>query len=51
MYFQGKYTMTKIPLFFIVALNNIICFYNYTPREIEEVRITEVKNYYGIGES
>ncbi|MBQ8999401.1 MAG: ComEC/Rec2 family competence protein [Clostridium sp.] len=42
--------MFILALFFIVALNNIICFYNYTPREIEEVRITEVKNYYGKGE-
>lgn len=50
MYFKGKYIMFILALFFIVALNNIICFYNYTPREIEEVRITEVKNYYGKGE-
>lgn len=50
MYFKGKYIMFILALFFIVALNNIICFYNYTPREIKEVRITEVKNYYGKGE-
>lgn len=50
MYFKGKYIMFILALFFIVALNNIICFYNYTPGEIEEVRITEVKNYYGKGE-
>lgn len=50
MYFKGKYIMFILALFFIVVLNNIICFYNYTPREIEEVRITEVKNYYGKGE-
>ena len=50
MSFKGKYIMFILALFFIVALNNIICFYNYTPREIEEVRITEVKNYYGKGE-
>lgn len=50
MYFKGKYIMFILALFFIVALNNIICFYNYTPREIEEIRITEVKNYYGKGE-
>ena len=42
--------MFILALFFIVALNNIIYFYNYTPGEIEEVRITEVKNYYGKGE-
>ena len=50
MYFKGKYIMFILALFFIVALNNIIYFYNYTPGEIEEVRITEVKNYYGKGE-
>lgn len=50
MYFKGKYIMFILALFFIVALNNIICFYNYTPGEIEEVRITEVKKCYGKGE-
>lgn len=50
MYFKGKYIMFILFLFFIVALNNIICFYNYVPKEVEEIRITEVKNYYGKGE-
>lgn len=50
MYFKGKYIMFILVLFFIVALNNTICFYNYTPEEVEEIRITEVKNYYGKGE-
>ena len=50
MYFKGKYIMFILALFFIVALNNTIFFHNYTPKEIEEVRITEVKNYYGKGE-
>ena len=49
-YFKGKYIMSILVLFFIVALNNTICFYNYTPKEVEEIRITEVKNYYGKGE-
>ncbi|WP_195467122.1 ComEC/Rec2 family competence protein [Clostridium sp. D43t1_170807_H7] len=42
--------MFILVLFFVAALNNTICFYNYTPKEVEEVRITEVKNYYGKGE-
>ena len=50
MYFKSKFIMFILVLFFIVALNNTICFYNYIPREVEEVRITEVKNYYGKGE-
>ena len=50
MYFKGKYIMFILVLFFVAALNNTICFYNYTPKEVEEVRITEVKNYYGKGE-
>ena len=50
MYLKGKYIMFILVLFFIVALNNTIYFYNYTPKEVEEVRITEVKNYYGKGE-
>lgn len=49
-YFKSKYIMFILFLFFIVALNNIICFYNYVPKEVEEIRITEVKNYYGKGE-
>ena len=50
MYFKGKYIMFILVLFFVAALNNTICFYKYTPKEVEEVRITEVKNYYGKGE-
>ena len=50
MYFKSKFIMFILVLFFIVALNNTICFYNYIPREVEEIRITEVKNYYGKGE-
>ncbi|WP_297713532.1 ComEC/Rec2 family competence protein [Clostridium sp.] len=50
MYLKGKYIMFILVLFFIVALNNTVYFYNYTPKEVEEVRITEVKNYYGKGE-
>ena len=50
MCFKGKYIMFILVLFFIVALNNTIYFYNYTPKEVEEVRITDVKNYYGKGE-
>lgn len=50
MYFKGKYIMFILVLFFVAALNNTICFYKYTLKEVEEVRITEVKNYYGKGE-
>ena len=50
MRFKGKYIMFILVLFFIVALNNTICFYNYTPKEVEEIRVTDVKNYYGKGE-
>lgn len=50
MYLKGKYIMFILVLFFIVALNNTICFYNYTPKEVEEIRVTDVKNYYGKGE-
>ena len=50
MYFKGKYIMFILVLFFIIALNNTIYFYNYTPKEIEEIRITDVKGYYGKGE-
>lgn len=50
MYFKSKFIMFILILFFVVALNNIISFYNYTPKEVEEIRITEVKNYYGSGE-
>ena len=37
-------------MFFIVAFNNNIWFYSYEPKEVEEIRITEIKNYYGKGE-
>ena len=37
-------------LFFIVSLSNNILFYNYTPNEVEEVRVVEVNTYYGKGE-
>ena len=48
-YFKGVYITSILILFFIVALNNIICFYSYTPSKVEKIRIIEVKNFYGKG--
>lgn len=48
-YFKGIYITSILILFFIVASNNITCFYSYTPGDIEEIRIIEVKNFYGKG--
>ncbi|MCI9302631.1 ComEC/Rec2 family competence protein [Clostridium sp.] len=48
-YFKGAYITSILILFFIVALNNITCFYSYTPSKVEKIRIIEVKNFYGKG--
>lgn len=50
LYFKGKYITLILMLFFIVSLSNNILFYNYTPNEVEEVRVVEVNTYYGKGE-
>ena len=50
LYFKGKYITLILMLFFIVALNNNICFYRYIPNGFEELRIIEVNNYYGKGD-
>lgn len=48
--FKGVYITGVLIMFFIVAFNNNIWFYSYEPKEVEEIRITEIKNYYGKGE-
>lgn len=50
LYFKGVYITGVLIMFFIVAFNNNIWFYSYEPKEVEEIRITEIKNYYGKGE-
>ena len=50
MLFKGKNTAIILFLFFIVSINNNIYFYSYIPKEVEEVRVTEVNTYYGKGE-
>ena len=50
MLFKGKNIAIILFLFFIVSINNNIYFYSYIPKEVEEVRVTEVNTYYGKGE-
>lgn len=50
LYFKGLYIAGILALFFMVAVNNNVLFYNYIPKEVEQIRITEVKSYYGKGE-
>lgn len=49
LYFKGAYISGVLFIFFIVSFNNNIWFYSYTPKNSEEIRITEIKNYYGKG--
>lgn len=50
LYFKGIYISSILIIFFIVSFNNNIWFYSYEPKESEQIRITEIKNYYGKGE-
>lgn len=50
LYFKGVYISAILFMFFIVSFNNNIWFYRYEPKHNEEIRITEIKDYYGKGE-
>ncbi|EKY22756.1 ComEC/Rec2 family competence protein [Clostridium celatum] len=46
---KGNYIAIILILFFTIFIFNNIWFYQYIPDNIEEIRIIEVKNYYGKG--
>lgn len=50
LYFKGVYISGILFIFFIISFNNNMLFYSYNPKNVEEIRITEIKNYYGTGE-
>lgn len=50
LYFKGVYISAILFMFFIVSFNNNIWFYRYEPKDSEEIRIIEIKSYYGKGE-
>lgn len=51
LFYKGMTIGIILTLFFAVGLYNNILFYDYTLREIEEIRVESIKSYYVIGKA
>lgn len=51
LFYKGMTIGIILTLFFVVGLYNNILFYDYTLREIEEIRVESIKSYYVIGKA